>query len=67
MKIGLCGTMSVGKTTLVNRLKVLGQFKSFEFEQPKKLPSLTNNFQNARGNHFTKHKHIYLNLNRNVM
>ena len=31
MKIGLCGTMSVGKTTLVNRLKELKQFKSFEF------------------------------------
>jgi len=31
MKIGLCGTMSVGKTTLVNRLKELGQFKDFEF------------------------------------
>jgi GTPase SAR1 family protein len=27
MKIGLCGTMSVGKTTLVNELKKLGQFK----------------------------------------
>ena len=31
MKIGLCGTMSVGKTTLVNRLKTLKQFKSYEF------------------------------------
>jgi deoxyadenosine/deoxycytidine kinase len=31
MKIGLCGTMSVGKTTLVNRLKELGQFKGYEF------------------------------------
>jgi len=31
MKIGLCGTMSVGKTTLVNELKKLGQFKGFEF------------------------------------
>ena len=31
MKIGLCGTMSVGKTTLVNELKKLGQFKDFEF------------------------------------
>jgi len=31
MKIGLCGTMSVGKTTLVNRLKELGQFKDYEF------------------------------------
>jgi GTPase SAR1 family protein len=27
MKIGLCGTMSVGKTTLVNALKELDQFK----------------------------------------
>ena len=26
MKIGLCGTMSVGKTTLVNALKELKQF-----------------------------------------
>ena len=31
MKIGLCGTMSVGKTTLVNRLKELNQFKGYEF------------------------------------
>ena len=31
MKIGLCGTMSVGKTTLVNKLKELGQFKDYEF------------------------------------
>ena len=31
MKIGLCGTMSVGKTTLVNALKELGQFKNYEF------------------------------------
>jgi len=31
MKIGLCGTMSVGKTTLVNKLKKLGQFKGYEF------------------------------------
>jgi GTPase SAR1 family protein len=31
MKIGLCGTMSVGKTTLVNELKKLNQFKGFEF------------------------------------
>jgi len=27
MKIGLCGTMSVGKTTLVNALKETKQFK----------------------------------------
>jgi GTPase SAR1 family protein len=31
MKIGLCGTMSVGKTTLVNELKKLEQFKDYEF------------------------------------
>ena len=31
MKIGLCGTMSVGKTTLVNELKKLKQFRGYEF------------------------------------
>ena len=31
MKIGLCGTMSIGKTTLVNELKKLKQFKDYEF------------------------------------
>ena len=31
MKIGLCGTMSVGKTTLVNALKELEQFKGYKF------------------------------------
>jgi len=31
MKIGLCGTMSVGKTTLVNEIKKLEQFKGYEF------------------------------------
>ena len=31
MKIGLCGTMSVGKTTLVNALKNLPEFKDYEF------------------------------------
>jgi GTPase SAR1 family protein len=31
MKIGLCGTMSVGKTTLVNALKELDQFKNYNF------------------------------------
>jgi nicotinamide riboside kinase len=31
MKIGLCGTVSVGKTTLVNALKGLEQFKDYEF------------------------------------
>ena len=30
MKIGLTGTMSVGKTTLVNTLKQLDQFKDYE-------------------------------------
>ena len=31
MKIGLCGTMSVGKTTLVKALKKLPQFKDYKF------------------------------------
>tara|TARA_B100001287_G_scaffold32126_1_gene22939 strand:+ start:1316 stop:1846 length:531 start_codon:yes stop_codon:yes gene_type:complete len=31
MKIGLCGTMSVGKTTLVNALEKLDQFKDYKF------------------------------------
>jgi len=31
MRIGLCGTMSVGKTTLVNALKELDQFKDYNF------------------------------------
>ena len=31
MKIGLCGTMSVGKTTLVNALKETKQFKKYNF------------------------------------
>ena len=31
MKIGLCGTMSVGKTTLVNALKDLPEFKDYTF------------------------------------
>jgi nicotinamide riboside kinase len=30
MKIGFCGTMSVGKTTLVKALKNLPEFKSYE-------------------------------------
>ena len=29
MKIGLCGTMSVGKTTLVNSLKSVSEFKDY--------------------------------------
>jgi GTPase SAR1 family protein len=31
MKIGLCGTMSVGKTTLVNELKKYPEFKNYNF------------------------------------
>ncbi len=31
MKIGLTGTMSVGKTTLVKALKKLPQFKNYKF------------------------------------
>ena len=31
MKIGLCGTMSVGKTTLVKALKELPEFKNYSF------------------------------------
>ena len=31
MKIGLCGTMSVGKTTLVNALEQLPEFKNYKF------------------------------------
>jgi len=31
MRIGLCGTMSVGKTTLVNALKKLPEFKDYTF------------------------------------
>ncbi len=31
MKIGFCGTMSVGKTTLVNALQKLPQFKGYNF------------------------------------
>jgi GTPase SAR1 family protein len=31
MRIGLCGTMSVGKTTLVNALKELPEFKNYTF------------------------------------
>jgi len=42
MKIGLCGTMSVGKTTLVNALKDLPEFKDYNFatERSKYLSSL---------------------------
>ena len=29
MRIGLCGTMSVGKTTLIKELSKLPQFKDF--------------------------------------
>jgi len=31
MKIGFCGTVSVGKTTLVNSLKELSEFKHYDF------------------------------------
>ena len=31
MRIGLCGTMSVGKTTLVNALKEIPEFKDYTF------------------------------------
>ena len=31
MKIGFCGTVSVGKTTLVNSLKELPEFKDYKF------------------------------------
>ena len=42
MKIGFCGTMSVGKTTLVNALKELPEFKSYHFrtERSKHLMNL---------------------------
>ena len=42
MKIGLCGTMSVGKTTLVNALKKEAIFKDYKFatERSKYLSSL---------------------------
>ena len=41
MKIGLCGTMSVGKTTLVNALKNLPEFKDYitRTERSKELMS----------------------------
>ena len=42
MKIGLCGTMSVGKTTLVNALKKESEFKDYTFrtERSKYLNSI---------------------------
>ena len=42
MKIGLCGTMSVGKTTLVNALKEEPEFKNYTFrtERSKYLNSM---------------------------
>jgi nicotinamide riboside kinase len=42
MKIGFCGTMSVGKTTLVNALAKLPEFKDYNFrtERSKYLNSL---------------------------
>jgi deoxyadenosine/deoxycytidine kinase len=33
MKIGFCGTISVGKTTLVNALKELPEFNDINFKQ----------------------------------
>lgn len=42
MKIGLCGTMSVGKTTLVKALQELPEFKDYKFatERSKYLNNL---------------------------
>ena len=42
MKIGFCGTMSVGKTTLVNTLRELDEFRDYTFrtERSKHLMSL---------------------------
>jgi nicotinamide riboside kinase len=42
MRIGLCGTMSVGKTTLVNALRDLPEFKDYYFrtERSKYLSDL---------------------------
>ena len=42
MKIGLCGTMSVGKTTLVNALQELDNFKGYNFrtERSKELMAM---------------------------
>jgi len=42
MRIGMCGTVSVGKTTLVNALKKLEQFEGYEFatERSKYLKGL---------------------------
>ena len=42
MKIGFCGTMSVGKTTLVNALKKEPEFKEYKFatERSKYLNSI---------------------------
>jgi len=31
MKIGLCGTMSVGKTTLVNALESIPEFNGYKY------------------------------------
>jgi len=42
MKIGMCGTVSVGKTTLVNALKELPEFKDYMFrtERSKELMAM---------------------------
>ena len=53
MKIGFCGTMSVGKTTLVKALKELPEFKDYTFrtERSKYLRQFLLHFQNRRS-HF---------------
>ena len=40
MKIGLCGTMSVGKTTLVNALKKETEFKNYRLDIHEKISSI---------------------------
>ena len=37
MRIGLCGTMSVGKTTLVNELKKLNQLNTLAKQESHKI------------------------------
>ena len=47
MKIGLCGTMSVGKTTLVNALKDIPEFKDYvtRTERSKELMAMGNSIE----------------------
>jgi len=47
MRIGFCGTMSVGKTTLVNALKELPEFKDYHFrtERSKHLMNYLNQWR----------------------